>query len=93
MVVRRAIMTIQRGTWNRDYDGFVFTINAKGATCWYFVPDVAQTAGLATFYQHLVRLRGPAGESKFQPKRATLLPRSEAEDLVKHMTDALEGLL
>ena len=95
MVIRRAVMTVRRGTWTRDYDGFVFSVDEKtrGASCWYFVPDSAENQDLGTFYRHTVAIHGPNHEPKFQPDSATLVDRCEAEEMVLKLREALEGLL
>lgn len=93
MVTRRAVMTIRRGVWSRDYYGFVFAISETPKAHWCFVPDIEQNRGLGSFYQNNVQIRGPNFEPKFTPKNATLIDRCVAEKMIEKMQEALGGLL
>ena len=91
MVVRRAIAILRRGTWDREVQGFVLSLDEKN--CWYFTPDKEDEAGCESFFGSQARMRDPDRGKNFQPPRATVLHRETIQSALVQLKTAMEGLL
>lgn len=87
MIFERAIVTLKRGRYDKEFEGNVFAFDEKDR--WYFMPDGAPGDDVFWAYGATVRVSSPTKE--FRARDARAVDGETARAMIHALEMALEG--